>query len=208
MSMTCAPARDGRSGLGMGLRAMLCGTSMEEQQHRPAFWWVIGLTLVLLITAIDLFLDFSTGVHLFHIVVESLVLAVLAAISAAMWRKRGRRIEELDHEVRSLDHQVQQLGVEVSRWRAENEELMRGLGVAIDEQFERWGLSGAEAEVALLLLKGLSLKEVAMVRSTSERTSRDQARAVYKKSDLAGRSELSAFFLEDLLLPPSRQDAA
>jgi DNA-binding CsgD family transcriptional regulator len=115
---------------------------------------------------------------------------------------------ELDQEVRSLDGQVQELDAEVSRWRAENEELMQGLGVAIDEQFDRWKLSGAEAEVALLLLKGLSLKEVAQVRGTSERTSRDQARAVYKKSDLAGRSELSAFFLEDLLLPTSQQDAA
>ncbi len=181
---------------------------LQEQQHHPAFWWAIGLTLVVIITAVDLFLDFATGVHLFHIVIESLVLALLAAISTAMWRKRGRRIDELDQEVRSLDTQVQKLDAEVGRWRAENEELVRGLGVAIDAQFARWGLSGAEAEVALLLLKGLSLKEVAAVRSTSERTSRDQARAVYKKSDLAGRSELSAFFLEDLLLPASQQDAA
>jgi len=182
---------------------------MQQQQQHAAFWWTIGLTLVAIITAVDLFLDFATGVHLFHIVIESLVLALLAAISTAMWRNRGRRIEELDQVVRSLDTQVQKLDEEVGRWRGENEELMRGLGVAIDEQFERWGLSGAEAEVALLLLKGLSLKEVAAVRSTSERTSRDQARAVYKKSELAGRSELSAFFLEDLLLPTSpRQDAA
>jgi len=37
--------------------------------------------------------------------------------------------------------------------------------------------------------------------NTSERTIRDQARAVYRKSGVAGRTELSAFFLEDLLLP-------
>jgi hypothetical protein len=30
---------------------------------------------------------------------------------------------------------------------------------------------------------------------------RQQAIAVYRKSGLAGRAELSAFFLEDLLLP-------
>jgi DNA-binding NarL/FixJ family response regulator len=54
-----------------------------------------------------------------------------------------------------------------------------------------------------LLLKGLSHKEIAAVRSTSERTIREQARAVYRKAGLPGRSALSAFFLEDLLLPPS-----
>lgn len=176
---------------------------MAEKHNRPAWWWVIGLSLVVWITAIDLFLDFATGVHWVHVVIESLVLAVLAAISTAMWRARGRRIEALGETVKTLGSQVQDLGAEVVRWRAENEELMRGLGQAIDEQFIRWQLSGAEAEVALLLLKGLSLKEVADVRSTSERTARDQARAVYKKGELSGRSELSAFFLEDLLLPPA-----
>jgi len=34
-----------------------------------------------------------------------------------------------------------------------------------------------------------------------ERTVRQHAVAVYRKSGLSGRAELSAFFLEDLLLP-------
>ena len=55
--------------------------------------------------------------------------------------------------------------------------------------------------MALLLLKGLSHKEVATVRAVSERTVREQARAVYSKSGLTGRAALSAFFLEDLLAP-------
>lgn len=73
--------------------------------------------------------------------------------------------------------------------------------MAIDRQFERWGLFAAEREVALLLLKGLSHKEVASARETSERTVRQQALAVYRKAGLSGRAELAAFFLEDLLLP-------
>ncbi len=181
---------------------------MDNHPHRPAWWWVIGLTVVVVITAIDVFLDFATGVHLTHIIVESIVLVMLGTIATAMWKKRGRQIHELDRVVRTLDDEVQHLSAEVRRWRTENQELMRGLGTAIEEQFERWKLSGAEAEVALLLLKGLSLKEVAAIRNTSERTSRDQARAVYRKSDLGGRSELSAFFLEDLLLPASQQQDA
>jgi DNA-binding NarL/FixJ family response regulator len=56
--------------------------------------------------------------------------------------------------------------------------------------------------VAFLLLKGLSLKEVAGVRNTSEKTARVQSMAVYAKAGISGRSELAAFFLEDLL-PPS-----
>lgn len=55
--------------------------------------------------------------------------------------------------------------------------------------------------MALLLLKGLSHKELAVVRGVSERTVREQARSIYSKGGLTGRTALSAFFLEDLLAP-------
>ena len=42
-------------------------------------------------------------------------------------------------------------------------------------------------------------KEIASVRDTSERTAREQARAVYKKAGVAGRSELAGWFIDDLL---------
>lgn len=97
---------------------------------------------------------------------------------------------------------------EATRWRDEARDLVQGLGAALDRQFERWALSPAEKEVALLLLKGLSHKEIAEVRSITEATARQQARAVYKKASLSGRNELAAFFLEDLLLPASPDNAA
>jgi len=55
--------------------------------------------------------------------------------------------------------------------------------------------------VALFLIKGISLKEVAELRGTSEKTVRHQASTIYAKAALNNRAELSAFFLEDLLLP-------
>ena len=91
--------------------------------------------------------------------------------------------------------------IEGERWRAEARGLINGLGAAIDTQFSRWHLTEAEREVALLLLKGLSLKEIAAVRATTERTIRAQSRALYSKAGVTGRAALSAFFLEDLLAP-------
>ena len=87
------------------------------------------------------------------------------------------------------------------QWRDETRALLRGLGEAIDRQFLTWKLTEAEREVGLLILKGLSLKEIAGARVTSERTIRAQARAIYAKAGLSGRAALSAFFLEDLLAP-------
>jgi DNA-binding NarL/FixJ family response regulator len=87
------------------------------------------------------------------------------------------------------------------QWRDETRALLEGLGEAIDRQFVTWKLTQAERHVGLLILKGLSLKEIAAARVTSERTIRAQARSIYAKAGLSGRAALSAFFLEDLLAP-------
>jgi DNA-binding NarL/FixJ family response regulator len=91
--------------------------------------------------------------------------------------------------------------VEAEQWRAASKKYLEGLSSSIDEQLSKWGLTAAEKEVAFLLLKGLSSKEIATVRNTTEKTVRVQSTAIYLKSGLASRSELSAFFLEDLLVP-------
>ncbi|MCC6847687.1 MAG: helix-turn-helix transcriptional regulator [Deltaproteobacteria bacterium] len=96
---------------------------------------------------------------------------------------------------------------EAARWRQEAGDLIAGLGDAIDRQLDRWGLSPAEKEVALLLLKGLSHKEIGALRDVSEATVRQQARSLYAKAGLEGRHDLAAFFLEDLLVPRSNPAA-
>jgi DNA-binding CsgD family transcriptional regulator len=114
-----------------------------------------------------------------------------------LFRITARQREEQLGVLRDLE----MARLEGRRWRAESRNLLQGLGEAIDQQFSRWNFTDAEREVALLLLKGLSLKEVASVRATSERTIRAQAAALYSKAGLTGRAALSAFFLEDLLAP-------
>jgi DNA-binding CsgD family transcriptional regulator len=116
-----------------------------------------------------------------------------------------RRVEEQHEEQLDLIRDLEVARAEGAQWRTDMRELLRGLGDAIDAQFDRWSLTPAEREIALLLLKGLSHKEIAAVRSASERTVRQQAQAIYAKANLSGRAALSAFFLEDLLLPADRQ---
>lgn len=83
--------------------------------------------------------------------------------------------------------------------------ILKGFGECIDVQLGKWKLTHAEKEIALLLLKGLSHNEIAEIRNTSERTVRQQSLNVYAKSGVKGRSDLAAFFLEDILnaSPPS-----
>jgi DNA-binding CsgD family transcriptional regulator len=123
---------------------------------------------------------------------------VLTSVGVVLLFRVARRQRDEHLEV---IHNLELARVQGQRWRSEARSLLNGLGQAIEQQFTRWNLTEAEREVALLLLKGLSTKEIAAVRAASERTVREQARAIYAKANLTGRAALSAFFLEDLLAP-------
>jgi DNA-binding CsgD family transcriptional regulator len=79
------------------------------------------------------------------------------------------------------------------------ESLKSGVTQTINNHFTIWRFSDAEKEIGFLLLKGFSFKEIGNFRSTSEKTVRDQATNIYKKSDTKNRAEFVAYFLEDLL---------
>lgn len=88
------------------------------------------------------------------------------------------------------------------------QEALQGRMQHIQEDFEKWGLSPAEKEIALLLLKGLRLQEIADIRATSERTVRQQAQSIYRKSGLDSRTDLAAYFIEDFINPIGDEEAA
>lgn len=145
---------------------------------------MLASTLFALVTSFvgaDLVADAASGAGGIHVGTEGIG-AGLALLGAGLFLRRYR-----------------QERAEARAWRAQAEQLLGGVSAAVERQFGVWGLSPAEREVALLLLKGLSFQELAAVRGTSERTGREQARAVYKKAGVAGRAELSAWFMEDLL---------
>lgn len=132
-----------------------------------------------------------------HVVVEGAFILFGALAAAMLWRGWQDAERSLAGVRRSLaDRQAER-----DHWRARAQTALRGLGEAMDAQFAAWELTPAEKETAMLLLKGFSHKEVATLTSRAERTVRQHAVSVYRKSGLAGRAELAAFFFEDMLLP-------
>jgi len=69
----------------------------------------------------------------------------------------------------------------------------------VDGKFDDWEFSESEREVAFLLIKGLSIQEIANVRDTQPGTIKSQGNAIYRKAGIKGRNELAAYFVEDLL---------
>lgn len=70
----------------------------------------------------------------------------------------------------------------------------------VKEYFIKLGLTPAETEVAWLILKGMSISEIAELRQTREGTVKTQGTAIYKKSGVNGKSQFLSLLVEDLLL--------
>lgn len=155
------------------------------------------LIAVVVLIGMDLISDSQDGASWAHLGVEMTIalvaiFGIFVLIRSSFYTKK---------ELRMAHKNIEAIQQEAAKWKEESQKHIEGLSNAIDAQLARWELSPSEKEVALLLLKGLSLKEVADLRQTTEKTARAQSAAIYQKSGLAGRSELSAFFLEDLLSP-------
>lgn len=107
-------------------------------------------------------------------------------------RQQSKENLQLEKNLKKVKKQLESSNIRLQQGKKEYQKV-------IQWQFKEWELSPSEKEIALLMLKGLSIKEISKGRSTHEKTVRKQASAIYEKSGLAGRHELSAWFFEDLL---------
>ena len=124
---------------------------------------------------------------------------LVGAVSAAVWIAIGLRGLRADQE--AMRHDLARAVEQGADWRARHGPALDDVAAAIGRQFDAWGLTPAEADIAGLMLKGVGLRDIARLRHTSETTIRQQAQGVYRKSGLAGRAELAAYFLESLFEP-------
>lgn len=160
---------------------------------------MILATIVVMVT-VDLVTDFFQGVTSWHLLAEGVTALVALAGIFLLLRDTYTLRQSLSEERKTSSA----LQAEAEAWRSQSRNFLEGLSHTIDGQLSNWSLTHSEKEVAFLLLKGLSLKEIADIRKTTEKTARAQSIAIYSKAGLNGRSELAAFFLEDLLPPLNR----
>ena len=155
---------------------------------------------IAVLMGVDAVIDYRQSGSFFAQTFEMLVfVSALAGIAIHGWQLASARSRS-----ERLDRELAATRAEAQRWSREAQDVLKGLGAAMDRQFDKWALTPAERDIALLQLKGLRHKEIAELRHTSERTVRQQALAIYRKAGLSGRTDLAAFFLEDLLLPSVR----
>lgn len=150
-----------------------------------------------MLVAQDLVNDYQSGGTVQHLILEG----ILLVFSGGVFVMGVRQLMRARQEVTMLKGDLDRVHRENEQWRQETHQLLAGLSQKIEDQFSQWELTPAEKEVGFLLLKGISLKEIADIRQTQLKTVQQQSQSLYQKTGLASRSELAAFFLEDLLPP-------
>lgn len=157
---------------------------------------ILMLAVVVIGSATDIVHDYREGAGAAHLVIEAILVIVsfslIGMLSVGVWRQ-SRSNRQLKEELAAVSKDL------AKRPPSEVQAARHNLALVAVKQFQEWELTKTEQEVALLLLKGLSFKEIASVRDTLEKTVRQQASSIYRKSGLSGRHAFSAWFIEDLL---------
>lgn len=161
---------------------------------KESYFIVLILLLISFLTGLDLVKDLGEGVSLSHALIETMII-VLSAAGILIF------ILKIKREKKKLSNSLEQTRGDLKYWKEKSASFIQGLSTEIENQLNEWGLTKSEKEIALMMIKGFSTKEIAAYRKTAEKTIRVQTSAVYKKARVANRSELTAFFLEDLLMP-------
>jgi DNA-binding NarL/FixJ family response regulator len=154
-----------------------------------------AVVLVFLLAGLDGLIEegFDSADFALELVDRALTVGAMAAVAWVVVTLREVRADQV-----VLRQDIARAVAEGARWRSANGAMIDDLGAAIGRQFDAWTLTGAERDIAGLMLKGVSLRDIAQLRRTSETTIRQQAQGIYQKSGLAGRRELAAYFLESL----------
>jgi DNA-binding CsgD family transcriptional regulator len=180
---------------------------MNLNNNRRKNWALggIGLTCFALLLSLEIGTE-TEDLSLFDILVDALstLLTIGAAVGVALL---ALRLQVQREENLGLLHDLAAARAEGDHWHTKVRSHLAGLRAGIAMQFEQWDMTRAEREIGLLLLRGLSHREIAALRASTEVTVRQQAQSIYRKAGLPGKTAFVAYFLNDLFQPEADVDS-
>lgn len=94
---------------------------------------------------------------------------------------------------------LRQARIQIDDSRSKLESLRQDFRSIFNDKCTNWGLTAAERDVAILLLKGLPLAEIAEARKTAIGTVKAQSSTIFRKASVRSRPELMSVILDDFL---------
>ena len=178
-------------------------SNLSERQTR-AILAGVGVGSFVLLMTLDVLTE-PDEIGLLELLVDAVtvLLTISAAVGVALL---ALRMQAQHEEKMTLIGDLETARKEGQHWRSKVQSKLNGIKAEMEAQFRLWGMTAAERDVGLLILKGLNHKEIAALRGTSEATVRQQAQSIYQKAELPGKTAFSAYFLEDLFASSPNPD--
>jgi len=155
---------------------------------RPGERWLLAAIALQSLAAAFFVLDTADDIRAFglgaHVIIQSVIAAALLAGAALATLK------------------FRDMAIDARRFRASVKAASGAMAELMCMRFDEWHLTSAEADVALLAMKGLSGEEIAHVRGAAPGTVRAQLTRIYAKAGVSSRAGLIGLFIEDLLSEP------
>ncbi|MDH5720979.1 MAG: hypothetical protein OEZ13_10280 [Spirochaetia bacterium] len=155
---------------------------------------VIILGVLLIFSFWDIYDDLYLGFDFSHLFVESLFFIFIGWLFIFFFKtllNQTRSIEKLKSDNKALKEKSKY-------WKIKTSKIRSNIRNDIENQLKEWGLTETEITVAFLVIRGYSFMQIANLLKKSERTARQQAIEIYKKSGFNSRAEFTAFFLESI----------
>ena len=166
---------------------------MLLKYQKKLTYFVYGATFFILTHALfgayDIYLDIVNKSSWNHILFEVFFLffwVFLVILGTLIYFNISKTaLGEVKNKIQTIqDHELQ---------------IIKGVDQYIRNQFVDWRFTSSESDIAYLLIKGFSILEISILKGVSESTVKEHAGNIYKKANVKGRTQLTSFFLEDLL---------
>ncbi len=121
------------------------------------------------------------SIHLLMEGISVFALAIAIAIEISTLRRMMRRetyLQEVSSQAAKAMHEI------------------------VEERFSEWKLTPSEKDVAMLVVKGFSITEIAGIRGNAEGTVKAHLNAIYRKSETNSRAEMLGLFIDPLMGAP------
>jgi len=156
---------------------------------------IVFFALVVLSSIADIITDIGQGANIKHLIQEAfiaffaLILLVVLFFNTKSEKNKNKQLQKNLAELTEISEQVSKELVSAKKI----------FGEEINKQFTVWQFTKSECEIALFTIKGFNSKEIAVLRSVSEKTIRNQLTSVYRKAGLNGKHSFIAWFMDGLV---------
>jgi len=168
---------------------------LKIEEKKLSILSILFFSLVVLSSIADIITDIGQGANIKHLIQEAFIaFFALLLLLVLFFNTKAEKIK--NKQLQKNLEELTEISAQVSKELVNAKKIF---GEEINKQFIVWQLTKSEGDIALFTIKGFNSKEIATLRSVSEKTIRNQLTSIYRKAGLSGKHTFIAWFMDGLV---------